>query len=29
MIMFILPSTALVVAGPAFLQLIDALRRIG
>jgi tight adherence protein C len=26
MIMFILPSTALVVAGPAFLQLIDALR---
>lgn len=28
MIMFILPSTALVVAGPAFLQLIDALRRL-
>jgi tight adherence protein C len=29
MILFILPSTALVVAGPAFLQLIDALRRLG
>ncbi|WP_017667760.1 type II secretion system F family protein [Sandarakinorhabdus sp. AAP62] len=28
MIMFILPSTALIVAGPAFLQLIDALRRL-
>jgi tight adherence protein C len=29
MILFILPATALVVAGPAFLQLIDALGRIG
>lgn len=29
MILFILPATALVVAGPAFLQLIDALGKIG